>query len=181
MSLMDRITFREPGEGSEPDVHAMLTADEDGGGGQLDPDPEPGRATRRRSTTRATSTTRRKVAAVGPKTVTPAKIRDEIRTEISVYLKLAAATWGLSCEICGNTADEQVEPMAASLADMICRSPALVEKFHTTSMLADCIKFLHAAAPLAKAAMKHRAEHQTHEHGEGGGGVDYERFQPYGG
>jgi len=179
MSLMDRITFREPGEGSEPDVHAMLTADDEDGG-QLDQDPEPGRSPRRRSTTRTTTTRTRAKAAIGPKTLTPAKVRQEIKDEIAVYLKLAAATWGLSCEVCGAAADEQVEPLAAGLADMVCRSPALVEKFHTTSMLADLIKVLHAAAPIAKAAMKHRAEH-THEH-EGTGGVgDFERFQPYGG
>jgi len=178
MSLMDRITFREPGEGSEPDVHAMLTADDDDGGGQLDPDPEPGRSPRRRSTTR-TTTTRRTKPAVGPKTATPAKVREEIKNEIAVYLKLMAATWGLSCEICGGVADEQVEPMAAGIADMVARSPALVEKFHQTSMLADLIKVLHAAAPIAKAAMKHKAEH-THDH-EGTGPVDYERYAPYAG
>jgi hypothetical protein len=175
MSFIDRLNFREPGEPPQADEHATLSGDPE----LLDPDPEPGRQRRRTSAPRERSTTRRRpAAAAGSKTVTPQKVRDEIRDELTVYLTLAAATWGLSCEVCGDTAEQQVPKIAASMTDMIVRSDYLVEQFHKTSMLADLFKVLHATAPIVKAAAQHKSHHK-HEHGEAPGANDFDRFAPY--
>lgn len=174
---MDDLTL--PGMPADPEQPAAL-----------DPDPQPGKPARRGpgrprkdgtapAAAKRTST-RSSTPRSSARAVSKAASVAEIRAEIELYLMMAAGAGSLQCAPCGAVAEEQVPKLADKLAAMIARSPALMAKFSTGTLLADVFGLVMAALPIVRAVYSHHGPGSRHEHAEGVSDVDpFSRYGAY--
>lgn len=152
---------------------------------QLDPDPQPGRKRGRprkdAAAKVAPAPARRTPAARSPRTATKAATVAEIRDEIELYLMMLAGAGSLRCAPCGAVGEQQVPKIADKLAAMIARSPAMMAKFSTGTLLADAFGLIMAALPVVQAVYMHHGPGSAHQHEhEGVSEVDpYSRYGAY--
>ncbi len=150
----------------------------------LDPDPEPGRKTRRRSKSAVSrATAARQTRTAGRFTSAKAQ-KAAIADEINAYIKMGTLAWSLRDEPCAMAANEASKAIADSLADLIGRSDWLMDRFTQTTMLADCGKLAHAVWPVIRAMRDHGhfsfGRHEAGEEEMGDGvGIDAARYAPF--
>lgn len=127
--------------------------------GELDADPAPGRAASRRRPRIGRKSTAAKAPAKtqrsGGKFVSRAAQVKLLREELEAYAKLAALTWSVTDEHCAGVLNETSGQIAESLSSLLGRSDWLMERFQTTTMLADVVKLGHALLPLGRAVFAH--------------------------
>lgn len=171
-ALLERVRFLGGNgggdQGDAPELPAL-----DLGPDALEPDPQPAPETRSRRASRsaASSATAATQKRTGGKFVSPAKIQQDIADEIDSYLKMIALTWSLTDEHCAGALNETSAAIAGDLAKLAARSEWVMEKFQTTSLLADIMKTLHHLWPLLRAVYAHHLS---------GRGVDQEEeVAPY--
>ena len=153
-ALLSRVKFIGGNTGGEtPEELPPL----DLGPEALDPDPQPAPETRSRKTARAAASaaTAAKQPRGGGRFVSPKQAQKDLADELTSYAKLAALTWSLSDEHCAGVLNETSEAICADLAALAGRSEWVMERFRSTSMLADCMKLLHHAWPLLRAVYAH--------------------------
>jgi hypothetical protein len=155
-ALLERVRFLG-GNGGTDQLDAPELPDLDLGPDALEPDPQPAAETRSRRTARAAASkeTAAKQPRTGGKFVSSAKAKKDMADELESYAKLVALTWSMSDEHCAGVLNETSTAIAADLANLLSRSEWVMEKFQTTSLLADCMKLLHHAWPLIRAVYAH--------------------------
>jgi len=161
-ALLERVKFIGGNSGGEQlgDELPELGTPNGDGAAQLDPDPEPDKKARRRPRNEgpaaakparsSTSSTRN-----AGKFTSRATVQRQMSDELNAYAKMVALTWSMTDPECAGVLNEQSTAIAESLASLCARSDWLVERFQTTTMLADVIKLLHAALPLGRAVYVH--------------------------
>lgn len=169
-SLLERVRFLG-GDGSgqeaaEPETQELPPL--------LDQDPEPASAVRakprntRPAAARPASTSR--TPRNGGKFQSKAAVEKGVADELNMWLKLMAGMWSLSDEHCAGVLNETSEQIAADMAKLASRSDWLMERFETTSLLADLGKAMVHLAPLVRAMWQHhgpsarRAEQEEETH-----------------
>lgn len=155
-ALLERVKFLG-GNGGNDEPDAPTLPDLDLGPDALEPDPQPAPETRSRRASRvaASKETAAKQSRTGGKFVSSAKLKKDMADEIESYAKMMALTWSLSDEHCAGVLNDTSSAIAADLANLLSRSEWVMEKFQTTSLLADCMKLLHHAWPLLRAVYQH--------------------------
>lgn len=166
------------------DAAGMAPSEVDG----LDPDPVPGKRTRRRprqpktapaGRTGSTGPTRQRRS--GGRFASRDQIRTGIQDEINMYTKMLALTWSMSDPECGEALNAASSDIARDLANLCTRSEWIMENFATTSLIGDIARLLHSALPVLRAVY-------THHMGAGRRGVEpegdvsgdgYPAYQPY--
>lgn len=150
VAILDRVKFISGDD--EPELPELPELE---GAETLDPDPQPGRKTRRKPKRETSRATAARQPRTGGRFTSSKAQRAQVADEIHVYLKLFAATWSISDEHCGGVLNDQARDIAAQTATLIARSEWLMSRFSTTTLLADCIKLLHAVMPVGRALMHH--------------------------
>lgn len=158
---------------------------------ELDRDPEPGKAARKRPRARseASKTTSARQTRTGGRFTSKKAVQTGIADEIEMYAKMIALTWSMSDEECSGVLNATSRSIADSMAALAVRSEWIVERFDTTTLFADIFKLLHALMPLGRAVMAHgHLTRRTDEQDEGGervtvatdftGGSGYAPFRP---
>lgn len=166
-ALLDRVKFiggREGSGGGEPEPAPELPA-LDLGPDALAPDPQPAPETRSRKAARsaASAATAAKQPRGGGRFVSSRQQQKDLADELESYAKMLALTWSLTDETCASVLNETSAAICADLAALGARSEWVMEKFRSTSLLADCMKLLHHAWPLIRVVYQHhvsgRREH----------------------
>ncbi len=160
-ALLERVKFLGSGEPEVPDLDGAAAG---GDGAELfDPDPAPG-AKARRSTGAAPATARKSATSkttaagqkrTGGKFVSRTTIQNQMAEEIEAYAKMLALTWSMTDEHCAAVLNDTSANIARDLAALAARSDWVVERFQTTSLLADCFKAMHSLFPLLRAVYAH--------------------------
>jgi len=169
-ALLERVRFMGGNGGS--DVPAAEPDPEIGGpatGYELDPDPEPGTETTSKRTARksaASSATAAGQKRAGGKFVSTAKMQKDMADELNSYAKMLALTWSMSDETCAGVLNETSAAITRDLAALLARSDWVMERFQTTSLIGDMLKFLHSSWPLIRAMIAHHGPSRTREEGE---------------
>lgn len=155
-ALLDRVKFiGGNGGGDQGDAPELPPLDLGPEGLDPDPQPDPGTRSRRAAKSSASAATAATQKRAGGKFVSPAKAQADLADELESYVKMMALTWSLTDEHCAGVLNDTSKAIAGDLAKLLGRSEWVMEKFQTTSLLADCMKLLHHAWPLLRAVYAH--------------------------
>lgn len=160
-ALLERVKFLTGTEAEVPELDTTAAGGD--GADTFDPDPAPGAKARRATgaapaapkksaASRATAATQKRT---GGKFVSKTAIQTQMAEEIEAYAKMLALTWSMTDEHCAAVLNDTSATIARDLAALAARSEWIVERFQTTSLLADCFKALHSLLPLLRAVYTH--------------------------
>lgn len=151
--LLERVRFAGGNGADAPELPPL-----DLGPEALDPDPQPDPGTRsRKASAKATASaaTAAKQTRTGGRFVSSKQAQKDLADELESYAKLLALTWSLSDETCAAVLNETSAAICADLAALGARSEWVMEKFRSTSLLADLMKLIHHAWPLLRVVYQH--------------------------
>lgn len=84
-----------------------------------------------------------------------AQTRREVRDSITMMITMPAGIWAFRDPHCGGALLEHADNIAAKLTPIVCRNPAMLAWFTTSSAYMDWFALFTAMAPVARAVWDH--------------------------
>lgn len=116
------------------------------------PDPEPAERPRSKP-----GRARKAASSAAPPKLSQAAAKREAKEFFEFGLVTAAKLWTAVDDTCGPVLEQQAEPMADSLANILARYPSLLGGIRFPALMEDLIKFLMAAYPVVLTARIHHS------------------------